>query len=580
MFAELKRRRVIKAAVVYAIVGWAVIQAAGALVQLLELPTWIGKAIFLVVVLAFPLALVFAWIFDVTPAGLRVAPAGDHQQRTSNTKAAFAGLTLMVALVGFAAYTRLSPSRSLDTGAKIESVAVLPFADLSPEGNQEYFSDGITEELLDALAKVPGLRVPARTSSFAFKGKNSDVRDIGKSLTVQAVLEGSVRKSGNRVRVTAQLINVASGYHVWSETYDREISDIFAIQDDISRAIVDALRLKLGAAGEQPLVKGATRDPTAHSLFLHGRFFWNKSDFQRAVQYLQEAIERDPTYAAAYAVLADCYIERARSRILFNQPEADDPSRGKAAARKALELDPSLAEAHTSLARILHLEDKLAESEAEYRTALKLNPNYAPAHSFYAILLRRLGRMQEAVREARIAYELDPLSAFMARQTGAIFYEARDYAAAKQQYYKAIELDRTGPISYNLLSRIYSMTGQGDSAVITALKAYEMDPLASSIDEIALAYAVAGRVVEARKYIGDYEKYGPSGDQRAAILLAVLYARIGDEVAAHRWLERAAVERPVQFAEQRGGELDTDPRLDVLRQNPRFRPLLKKLQVL
>lgn len=581
LISELKRRRVIRVALVYAVVGWAVIQGASALIPLLELPQWIGKAVFAVVVLAFPLALVFAWIFDVTPDGLRLTPTtAAEPAQTAVSKAAYAGLTLLVVTVGLAAYTQLKPDDQAAHDAPIGALAVLPFADLSAEGNQAFFSDGITEELLDALAKVPGLRVPARTSSFAFKGQNTDVREIGKKLNVQAVLEGSVRRDGNRVRVTAQLINVATGYHIWSESYNREISDIFAIQDEISRAIVDALRLKLGGAGAHQLVKGGTDDPTAYALFLHGRYFWNQGDLQRSVEYVQQAIDRDPTYAAAYALLADCYIERARFTTLFNQPDADAQQRGKAAASKALELDGSLADAHTSLARILHLEGALEESAAEYRTALRLNPNYAPAHAFHAALLRRLGRLQDAVLAARRAYELDPLSPVMARQAGAILFEARDYGEAKQHYYKSIELDRANAASYNQLSRVFSMTGQTDSAVAVALKSYEMDPLPSSIDEIALAYATGGRVPQARKYIAEYEKHGPSGDQRATIILALLYASIGDDDAAEQWLERAVRERPVRFAEQRGAELNTDPRLDVLRRNPRFQNLLKTLQVI
>ena len=287
---------------------------------------------------------------------------------------------------------------------------MLPFADLSPDRDQEYFCDGMTEEIIDALAKVDGFRVVARTSSFAFKGKREDIREIGKKLNVAAVLEGSVRKDGKRLRVTAQLNSVADGYHLWSETYERELKDVFAVQDEISKAIVNTLQLKLGSASRR--AKPPSENVEAYESYLQGRYHWGRwrtEGAERALQFFEQAIDKDPNYAAAYAGMADTY---AWMGFFGTLPPNQVMPKARAAAEKALALDDSLAEAHNSLGYVKALYDfDWPGAEREFKRALQLNPSLPEAHFGYGIVyLSPLGRGPEALREMQLARDLDPLS--------------------------------------------------------------------------------------------------------------------------------------------------------------------------
>jgi TolB-like protein len=280
------------------------------------------------------------------------------------------------------------------------SVAVLPFTNLSPEPGNEYFSDGMTEELITALGKVAGLRVVARTSAFAFKGRNADVREIGHALNVGTVLEGSVRRAGHRLRVTAQLINVADGYHLWADEYDRELRDVFQVQDELARAIVGALRvpLQLMALPDSALVRVATADPGAHDLYLQGRVFWNQrtpSALQTAARYFERAIARDSTYAEAYAGLAEAYVLLPE---YADAPPRETFAKVKAAALRALTLDSTLGQAHAALGyAYMRYDWDWRGAEREFRRAVALTPSYPTAHQWYALYLITVGRSEEAL---------------------------------------------------------------------------------------------------------------------------------------------------------------------------------------
>jgi TolB-like protein/Tfp pilus assembly protein PilF len=322
------------------------------------------------------------------------------------------------------------------------SIAVLPFTNLSADPDQEYFCDGMAEEIINALTHVEDLRVVARTSAFAFKGESIDIREIGKKLDVESLLEGSVRKAGSRVRITAQLVNVADGYHIWSEKYDREMEDIFGIQDEISLAIVDRLRVKLLGRHKAELTKHHTKNLEAYHLYLKGRYLWNrrtKGALNKAVGYFKQAIEKDPGYAYAYFGLADAY------EILYSYghiPLEEAYPNAKKAVLRALELDDSLAGAHTSMAQVKKtFENDPEGAEREFRRAIELNPGYATAHHWYSILLRSTGRFREAVEEGERALELDPLSPIIPMLVANLRLCAWDWDGAEELYRHALEID-------------------------------------------------------------------------------------------------------------------------------------------
>lgn len=409
LLAELKRRRVFRVVAVYAVVAFGIAQVLDVVVEPLRLPEWTMTLAVVLLLLGFPIAVVLAWAFDLTPDGVKRATTAEAATSPVTNRAAYVGLGVLIALVGFGGYAYLGPG--IHHGAPgegpIGSIAVLPFVDMSEAGDQAYFSDGLSEELLDGLAKVDGLRVAARTSSFAFRGKNEDVREIGRQLDVAAVLEGSVRRAGDRVRVTAQLIDVASGYHILSEQYDRELTDVFALQDDLTRAILDRLRVELGGAAPATT---ASVDPRAHDLYLRGLQEWHARGLalDSALAHFRAATEIAPAYAKAWEGLALTY-----AVIPVHRAFDGDVARreGEAAARRALELDSGSAAAHAALGQIAaNIAWDWATAEREYRTALELNPNDATTHQWLAETYFKTGRLDAADAEMNRALLLDPLA--------------------------------------------------------------------------------------------------------------------------------------------------------------------------
>src|SRR5688572_1827453 len=371
-FRELRRRHVTRVAVAYAVVGFGAMQVATAFFPALHLPAWTVTFVAVLVILGFPIALILAWAFEITPDGVKradglaaVEPAGSSESKRfiSGASLGFVGLGILLGLVAFGLSHRLSdrtsPNAVDEPVEAVRSIAVLPFVNLSTDAENEPFADGLTEEMLNVLAQVKGLRVPARTSSFAFKNVNHDIREIGQKLNVEAVLEGSVRKSGDRLRITAQLINVADGSHLWSQTYDRQLADVFAIQEEIAQAILAQLlpRFARATVGNE-LVHPGTKKLEAYEAYLQGRHqFWQQSGeegLRRAAAFFEVAIEHDPNYAIAHAGLADAYMLLGGSGNVLPR---DIFPQSKAAALKALELDDKLAEGYVALASINWLYD-------------------------------------------------------------------------------------------------------------------------------------------------------------------------------------------------------------------------------
>jgi adenylate cyclase len=423
LFSELKRRRVGKVAIGYGAVAWMVTEASSVVMPALRLPEWTVTFVVVFLMVGFPVAMIMAWVFDVGPQGIkRTAPLRDETASMQvRLRVAYAAVVLLLmAGLGYLLYER-GLGRAI-AGERRGSIAVLPFTNLSGDTAKDYFSDGMSEELLNLLARVPGLQVASRTSSFAYKGRNVDIREVGSQLGVDTVLEGSVRQAGDQVRITAQLIDTETGFHLWSETYDRQLADIFQVQDEIAGAIVSKLRIQLAPEDQQ--LAQRTRAPTqnveAYELYLQGRAVWKKrgeANLKRAIELYQSALARDPAFARAHAALASAYVVMAG----YTKEQGDEKKfnpMAESSARQALVLEPNIGEAHAVLAQINADRGDFLDAESGFFFAISLEPNEPTPHHWYSILLSRVGRLQAALTQARRAYELDPSSPILAANLG------------------------------------------------------------------------------------------------------------------------------------------------------------------
>jgi len=485
------------------------------------------------------------------------------------TAAEFAEALRQISREGGTSAQRTPPDAQRSAPAQ-KSIAVLPLANMSADPENEYFSDGMTEEIINALSKVPGMQVASRTSSFAFKGKEADVREIGEKLGVASVLEGSVRKVGARIRITAQLVSVENGYHLWAETYDRQLEDVFAVQDEISRAIVEALKLRLGGDTGQLVVP--TKNLEAYNLYLKGRFFFNKfteQGLRKGLEFFQHALLQDPGYARAYAGIADCWCNLADDWVV---PDDAYP-RAKSAAERALQHDSELAEAITSIGKVLcWYEWDFAGAERQLRRAVVLNPNYAEAHFVFGSTLPAVGLLGEAVEELRKALTLDPLSAHFSRWLARLLLYAGDFAGAVAQSQKTIELDDAYFQAYLDIGSVHLAQGDGEAALKWYRRGQGLDSSVRSYDAfIVRALAPLGRRDEAEEILGRLEEESRRQYVRAEIL-AMGYAALGNLDRAFACLERA-------FQAKSAGliYLHLDPGYAPLRADPRFADLVRRI---
>jgi TolB-like protein/Tfp pilus assembly protein PilF len=444
---------------------------------------------------------------------------------------------------------------------------------MSPQKDQEYFSDGLTEELITSLSQVAGLRVAARTSSFQFKGRNADVREVGRELNVGAVLEGSVRKSGNRLRITAQLVSVEDGYQLWSDSYDRELADVFAVQEDIARAIVGALRVRLAASPDSALVARPTRDLQAYDLYLKGRFAWNQRTgvaLREAVRYFEQAVARDPRFARAYAGLADAYILLPP---YAGASPAETWPKAKAAATKALAFDSTSAEAHTSLGygTMLYEWDWPAAEES-FRRATAANPNYATGHHWYADFLAGRGRLEESLREMRRAHELDPLSRIIGSELGWVYYLMHRNEEAVEQVRGTLALDQNYGHGHFLLGLAQLQQGHHAAAIASLRQALEFGGFYPHVAAaLVFAYAVSGDRAAAKRLLEEL-RVRSTGEYVPPFAFAVSFAGLGDTTRAIEWLHRGIDERDIFMPEN-----FFDPLLDPLRGDPRFTRVVQRM---
>ncbi|MDP9099137.1 MAG: tetratricopeptide repeat protein [Verrucomicrobiota bacterium] len=583
--SELKRRNVYKVAVAYAVIAWLSIQAASILLPTFEAPPWVMKAFVVIVAAGFVLALVIAWAFEMTPEGMkRTENVRPDEKIPQWSRRQFAALILVVAIVaasllGYQVFRATPRANSASDVPSItaKSIAVLPFENLSRDPDNAYFTEGIQDEILARLAKIADLKVISRTSTQRYKSSPDDLPQIAKRLGVSNILEGSVQKTGDRVRVTVQLINAASDAHLWAETYDRNLTDVFATESEIARMIADTLRAKLTGSEQNAIAARPTENAEAHQLYLRGRYFWNKrtgADFKKAIGYFNQAIARDPNYALAYAGLSDAYC------LLPGYAEADPKNsfpQAKAAAAKALELDSTLGEAHTALANALFAYDlNFAEAEREFRRAIELNPNYATAHQWYAeSVLTPLGRFDEAIAEARRALELDPLSVIINADVGTALTSARRYDEAIEQLRKSAELDPGFYYAHWALGNALELKGRNEEAIAEYKKAIGLDNDPLPLALLGHLYAKVGRKDEALVILKQLRERRSASQQQyvSAYNLALIHIGLGQKDEAIQLLEQTYEDRDGYNI----GFIKVDPFLDPLRGEPRFEALVQRI---
>jgi len=577
-FEELKRRNVVRVGIAYAVFAWVLLQMFDVIGEILELPAWGGKMILAALVIGFFVALVFAWVFELTPEGLKKEAEIDRSQsftRSTGRKLNFAITVLMAVALAWFAWDKFGPRSDTAETAAVEpapstaapaatarSIAVLPFADMSPEQDQEYLSDGIAEELLNLLVQIPDLQVAARTSSFSFKGKEVTIADVARELHVANVLEGSVRKSGNRVRITAQLIQADNGFHLYSETFDRALDDVFGIQDEISAAVVEALKIKL--LGTAP--KSVESDPEAYALYLQGRYFYSRrtgADWEKAARAYEEALQIDPDYAAAWAGLSRVYASQAGATYIDLHPGY---ALARQAAQKALALDPALPEGYLAQATIQMSYDwDWAGAEASLQRALELAPGQADAVTEMGLLQRYLGDLDQAVAMERRAVELDPLSLRGLHALGMALIYAGQLDEANKVYQRLFTLNPDMPTANQARARVLQLQGRPQEALAIAER--EADPFWREYGTL-IAFYDLGRKDEADARLGAFIEQN-QGD--SAFQIAQIYGFRGDDDQVFEWLDRAYVQRD-------GGlpEIMFDPYLRKYWGDPRWAVILGK----
>jgi len=595
LFAELKRRNVFKAGVAYLALGWVVTQVTSTVAPALNLPGWIVPVVVWIGVIGFPFVIAFSWIYEITPEGLKREREVDRSASITHVtgrRMDYLIVALLVMAIGFTAFDRFGPRRSepvtssetavpaappkvpaassatqattpASPATGDNSIAVLPFVDMSPAKDQEYFSDGITEELLNLLAKVPQLQVTARTSSFSFKGKELGIKEIAKTLSVAHILEGSVRKSGNQVRITAQLINAATDKHLWSETYDRKLDDVFAIQDEIAGKVVDELKVTL--LGAAP--KARTTDPKAYALYLQAVQLGRQGTaeaFPKSDALYRQVLAIDPHYAPAWNGLSKNFVTETQISMLSNQ---DGFARAREAVTKALEIDPEYAPAHARLGRIaMDGDGDLAAAAKHFERALSLDPADLEVLRNAAVLLSNLGRVDQALELETAIIRRDPVNVDALFNLGYYQRMADRYDDAIASYRTVLSLSPgNGGTPYNLgIALLLKGDATGALAEIEQEKSENWRMIG-----LPMAYHALGRRAESDQalttLIGKYEK-------DSAENIAYVYAFRGQADKAFEWLDKA-----VEYNDPGLSEILVESLFNNIRSDPRLPPFLRKI---
>jgi len=583
-FAELKRRNVYKVAITYAVVAWLVIQAASILLPTFEAPNWVMKAFVVLLAFGFVMSVMISWAFEATPEGLkRTKDVSPEMSLPSWSARKFAAFIISLALIaaGLFAFQFLRPvgtsrrdvgqiEEGRPGGASLsisqKSIAVLPLLNESGDPKDEYFSDGLSEELIAALAQIKDLKVIGRSSSFRFKDRKEETKTIGEKLGVATLLEGTVRKQGERVRIVAELINAADGIELWTRTFDRELKDIFAVQQEIAAAVASSLKVTLLGADSSSAQTAATKSVEAHNAYLQGHFYFqrrNLDDYRKAVAYFDQAIQVDPDYALAYAERSEAWTQIGD---LSGQGKTAWP-KAREDAEKAVAIAPALAEAHAALGWVrFFTEWKFAEGLSELKRAKELSPANPTANDLLARVIVYLGKLDEAEKQARQAVELDPLAYPTQNNLARVLFAEGKLDEADAIARKAAELQPTAASSRRFQVLVAVQRGDGE----TALREAQLEPDEGYRRfELALAQHVRGDRGAADAALADLIAYGRD---QLAYQIAQVYAVRGEKEKAFEWLQ-------ISFDTHDTGTLALliDPLIRDLRPDPRYKSLLTKL---
>ncbi len=574
--AELKRRNVYKVAVAYAVVGWLVIQVSSTVLPTFHAPEWVVQTLVVLVAIGFPIALVIAWAFELTPEGLKRAEDVDLAMKRRPKSHAWiyvvaVGAVLSIGLFMLGRYGfREKNSSTVELPAK--SIAVLPFDNLSEDKSNAYFAEGVQDEILTRLAKVADLKVISRTSTQHFKSAPDNLPQIAKQLGVMNILEGSVQKANDQVRVNVQLINALTDAHLWAETFDRKLTDIFAVESEIAKTIADTLQAKLTGSEKTAMSKKPTANPEAYELYLKGRFFWNKrtsADLRKAVDYFNQAIAKDSNYALAYAGLADAFAMYPDYGV---EAPADAYPRAKSAAMKALELDNTLGQPHAALGLVYaNFEHDFAKSIGEFERAAQLDPNYATAHQWINTGLEPTGQFDRSIAETKHAIELDPLSLIINADLAYSYFNARRFDDVLAQSQKTLEIDPSFHVARGYLGLALQFKGQLAEAIpeFRTAAASNDEPFSQAL--LGQALARAGMRDEAQRILSRLEERARDHFV-TGWSLAVIRLALGDKEGALAALDLALQQHAPEIV-----LIKYDPLFDDLRGDPHFEALVQKV---
>ena len=572
-FSELKRRNVYKVAVAYIVGGWALSQGIAQVFPVFNVPNWAIRLVVLLIVIGLPVALVLAWVFEITPQGIKRTETADAMPQAGRQKnnawiyVVIVGVVASIGLFFLGRYTAQNatprPGAAVTT-ALGKSIAVLPLINESGDPKDEYFSDGLSEELIAALAQISGLKVIGRSSSFRFKDRQEEPKTIGEKLGVSTLLGGTVRKQGDRVRIVAELVNAADGIQLWTRTFDRQLKDIFAVQEEIARAVADSLKVTL--LGSDSAQRGAPTNMEAHNAYLQGHFHLvrrNVEDFRKAIEYYDQAIQLDPNYALAYA-------ERAEALAFMGDLTGERPityPKARSDAEKAVAIAPALAEARAALGWVRFLAEwRFAEGLAELKRAKELSPINPNANDLLARIIVYLGRFDEAERQAREAIELDPLSTVTQGNLARVLFYAGKLDEADAAARKAADLQPAGAGSHRFQVLIAAQRGDGEAA----LREAQLEPNPGFRRfELAVAHYVRGDRAASDAALADLIANSRTG---FAYQIAQVYALRGEKDKAFEWLQ-------IAFDDRDAGMLGllADPVLRGLRDDARYKNLLVKV---
>lgn len=572
-FAELQRRNVYKVAIAYSVVSWLLIQIATQTFPVFDIPNWATRMVVFLLLLGFPIAIVLAWAYELTPEGLQRTGEIDSSKsitRHTGRTLDFVIIGVLLAVIAVMAFQYYRPFKGAwDENSPQKSIAILPFIDLSETRDQDYFSDGITEQIINSLAHVRGLFVVARTTAFSFKNKDMDVREVGRQLQVNHMLEGSVNRGIGKVRVVARLIDVATGYHLWSETYYSTEKDLLSLQSDVAKKVANALQIELRLAETKQLARAPTENPEAYNSYLRGVYLLNirtLDSARKARESFEEAISKDPGFALGHAGIAEAYIVLSKMGAI---PPAEASARAWSEVSSALTLDKNLAEGYVSRGLLLtDFEWNWPAAEIDYRKAIELSSNSANAHHWYARHLAHISRFEEALQEIGTAEKLDPLNPAILTSSAKILCAARRYEEAIAQCHKALDLEGKGAVS--ILAQAYLHHKQYAEGIEAAKKYVELSSGSGWAKlELAYAHAVAGNKAESDRIVSEVTSLaGPFSPYDMATICGVWR----DMDGAIGWLEKAVEQRSVDVIWIR-----VDPRLDPVRSDPRFAGVLARL---